>query len=83
MKWTELRQKINKVLKDPKSGFGKFEFNEVLSLLIRERFMARAAQSTAKDSIILKGGMLLILVYTKGVRYTWDIDFHLKNALMN
>ena len=80
MKWIDLRQKINKLLKDPKSEFGKFEFNEALSLLIRERFMARAAQSTAKDSIILKGGMLLTLVYTKGARYTGDIDFHLKNA---
>jgi hypothetical protein len=34
--------------------------------------MARAAQSTFKDSIILKGGLLLTLVYTKSSRYTGD-----------
>jgi hypothetical protein len=80
MKWLELRENIQALLKNPKSGFGKFDFNEALSLLIRERFMARAAHSSVKDSIILKGGLLLTMVYTKSARYTGDADIGLKNA---
>ena len=80
MTWKELTGKIQELIETPKSEFEKYDSNEVLSLLIRERFIARAAQSTFKDSIILKGGLLLTLVYTKSARYTGDADIGLKNA---
>ena len=80
MKWLELRAKIRQLIKNPDSGFNGFDFNETLSLLIRERFIARAAQSTFRNSIVLKGGLLLTMVYAKSTRYTGDADIGLKNV---
>jgi hypothetical protein len=56
MKWQVIQAKLHDVIKDPKSGFSTYTFNEALSILVRERFVARAAQSEIKNELILKGG---------------------------
>ena len=58
MKWEALRERIQKAISDSKSEFHGYTFNEALSILVRERFMARAAHSTVSDMVILKGGLL-------------------------
>ncbi|OFZ13971.1 MAG: hypothetical protein A2Z20_10065 [Bdellovibrionales bacterium RBG_16_40_8] len=80
MKWQAIKQRIKKLIEDKESGFHKFNFNEVLSILVRERLVARASQSSIRDSIILKGGLLLTLNYTKQTRFTNDMDINLKVA---
>jgi predicted nucleotidyltransferase component of viral defense system len=80
MKWNELKKQIQSVIADPKSEFANYDFDETLSLLIRERFMARVPYSDFNDSIILKGGLLLTMLYTKSTRYTGDADISLRNA---
>ena len=80
MKWIEIKNRIQKLTNDANSEFYKYTFNEALSILVRERFIARVALSTFKDSIILKGGLLLTMVYTKSARYTGDADIGLPHA---
>jgi hypothetical protein len=80
MKWQAIKHRIQKLISDKTSGFDKYSFNEVLSILVRERFIARASQSTIRDSIILKGGLLLTMIYTKQSRFTNDADINLKSA---
>lgn len=80
MKWEALKHRIQKAIADKKSEFHGYDFNEALSILVRERFVARAAHSAVSDSVILKGGLLLTALYTKQSRFTMDTDLNLKNA---
>ncbi len=80
MKWDALKSRIQKAIDDPASDFHGYLFNEALSILVRERFMARAASSPAKDFLILKGGLLLTCVYTKQSRFTIDADITIKSS---
>ena len=45
MKWDALKSRIQKAIDDPASDFHGYLFNEALSILVRERFMARAAHA--------------------------------------
>src|ERR1017187_8637659 len=80
MNWEALKHRIQKAIADPNSEFHGYNFNEALSILVRERFMARAAHSTVRDMVILKGGLLLTALYTKQSRFTIDADLTARSA---
>lgn len=80
MKWEALKDRIQKAVADSKSEFHGYTFNEALSILVRERFIARAAHSSVSEMVILKGGLLLTTLYTKQSRFTIDADLTIKTA---
>lgn len=80
MKWPALKHRLESAIANSESDFHGYTFNEALSILVRERFMARAAHSSVKDMVILKGGLLLTAVYTKQSRFTIDADLTIKSA---
>ena len=56
--------------------------NTVYDRFFFDAFLARLAISPYKDSFVLKGGLYLSSVLGVHSRSTMDIDFHLKNLLM-
>ena len=80
MKWQVLKDRVQKAIKNPESPFHGYMFNEALSLLVRERFIARAAHSKSRDALVFKGGLLLTLVYIPQARYTKDADLNVIGA---
>lgn len=74
MKWSVMRARLQKATKSNHSPFKGYSLSEAYSLLVRERFIIRAAQSKANNAFIFKGGLLLTMIYTKRSRYTRDAD---------
>jgi hypothetical protein len=52
MNWANLRVKLEKLIADKNSPFGKYNFREALSLLVRERFISRTSKSEVRDAVI-------------------------------
>ncbi len=74
MNWLVMKERLEKAMTNQDSHFKGYSLLEALSLLVRERFITRAAQSEVGDAFIFKGGLLLTMMYTKGSRYTNDAD---------